>query len=187
MEALQEGPIAGKRNPIVAAEGDKTAATPTTLCRQCSKPFEPRSGSGGKPQRFCSTDCRTAFHGAEPQRAQRSPTCSNVAQLPAVIQPAKKDGSAGTAEDDSSNWCWSVPYQARIECSATNDDEIEIEEISDLDESENVRIVLARSNAVRLARSILYAAGFRSILIATGAKGGYCDVEDGGLPEHFEH
>ena len=38
-----------------------------------------------------------------------------------------------------------------------------------------------RSNAVRLARCILWAAGFKSVLIATGdGSGGYCDVEDSG-------
>src|SRR5262249_43008671 len=39
----------------------------------------------------------------KPQRSQRSPTCSNVAQLPAVIQPAEKD-APGDAGDDF-DWC----------------------------------------------------------------------------------
>ena|SRR6516165_10286726 len=40
--------------------------------------------------------------------------------------------------------------------------------------------------APRLARCILWATGFKSALIATGdGGGGYCDVEDGALPEHF--
>jgi hypothetical protein len=39
---------------------------------------------------------------------------------------------------------------------------------------------------VRLARCILWAAGFKSVLIATGdGGGGYRDIEDGDLPEHF--
>jgi hypothetical protein len=32
---------------------------------------------------------------------------------------------------------------------------------------------------VRLARAILYAAGFKNILIATGVGGSFIDVEDG--------
>ncbi len=32
-------------------------------CPWCNKPFLPRVG-GGKPQRFCSTQCRTQFHSA---------------------------------------------------------------------------------------------------------------------------
>jgi len=108
--------------------------------------------------------------------------------LPAVIQPAKQDAPVGTPdEDDPSNWCWSVPDQARIECAATVDGEVEIEQISPLGESENQRIWVTRGNAVQLARHILFATGFKSVLIATAGAGGYRDLEDGALPEHFEH
>jgi len=154
-------------------------------CDQCGKPYEPRSKSGGKPQRFCSPECRAAFH-KQPQRGQRSPTCG-AASLPAVVdQPKPKDEPADTAEDDSTDYCSAVPFQARIECWATNEDEIEIEEINPIHEDENIRIHVARSNAVRLARCILWAAGFKSVLIATGeGGGGYSDIEDGSLPEQF--
>jgi hypothetical protein len=151
------------------------------LCDQCGKPFEPRTGNGGKPQRFCSSECRIAFH-SEPQRGQRSPTC--IAQnLPAVLdRPKLQDAPAAIGED----YCWVVPFQPRIECSRTNDDEVEIEQFSPIHSDENVRIHVARSNAVWLARCILWAAGFKSVLIATGdGGGGYRDVEDGDLPEHF--
>jgi hypothetical protein len=57
-----------------------------TKCAHCGKPFEPRKGSGGKAQKFCSPDCRRAFH-ADAQRGQRSPTCSAPIASPAVHQP----------------------------------------------------------------------------------------------------
>jgi hypothetical protein len=109
------------------------------------------------------------------------PNVANVAQrVSRKICP--KDEPADTAEDI----CWVVPFQPRIECWATNEDEIEIEQISPIHEDENIRIDVARSNAVRLARCILWAAGFNSVLIATSdGGGGYRDVEDGDLPEHF--
>jgi hypothetical protein len=155
------------------------------LCDQCGKPFEPRSGSGGKSQRFCSPECRIAFHN-EPQRGQRSPTCIAPSLSAAVEESKPKAAPAATGEDDSADYCWAVPSQARIECWATNEDEIEIEQISPIHEDENIRIDVARSNAVRLARCILWAAGFKSVLIATGdGGGGYRDIEDGDLPEHF--
>ena len=155
------------------------------LCDQCGEPFEPRTGNGGKPQRFCNSECRIAFHN-EPQRGQRSPTCI-APSLPAPLEePKPKDASAATGEDDSADYCWAVPSQTRIECSQTNDDEIEIEQISPVHEDENIRIDVARSNAVRLARCILWAAGFKSVLIATGdGGGGYTDIKDGNLPEQF--
>jgi hypothetical protein len=40
------------------------AAKAISLCEHCQKSFEPRAGSGGKPQRFCSEKCRKAFHKA---------------------------------------------------------------------------------------------------------------------------
>jgi hypothetical protein len=40
------------------------AAKPVSVCEHCQKTFEPRAGSGGKPQRFCSEKCRKAFHKA---------------------------------------------------------------------------------------------------------------------------
>jgi hypothetical protein len=74
-------------------------------CHQCGEPFEPRSKSGGKPQRFCSPECRAAFH-TQPQRSQRSPTCS-APSLPAVVdQPKPKDEPAAPAKD-SEDFDWS--------------------------------------------------------------------------------
>lgn len=31
-------------------------------CRYCETPFKPRSKSGGRPQLYCSVECRMAFH-----------------------------------------------------------------------------------------------------------------------------
>jgi hypothetical protein len=74
-------------------------------CEHCHKPFEARSGSGGKPQRFCSPECRTAFHN-EPQRCQRSPTCIAQTPAPASELPLEKPAPAATV-DDSADFDWS--------------------------------------------------------------------------------
>ena len=58
-------------------------------CDQCGKLFKPRNGTGGSPQRFCSTDCRLSFH-AEGQRGQRRPACSAPGTPPAVLQPTSE-------------------------------------------------------------------------------------------------
>src|SRR5690349_4745539 len=65
-------------------------------CEQCGNQFTPRERSGGKPQRFCSQDCRYQFHA---QRDQRSPTWSAleavcdppVEEKPAALPAAKSD------------------------------------------------------------------------------------------------
>jgi hypothetical protein len=58
--------------------------SPAPICEQCSQPFAPRERSGGKPQRFCSPECRTAFHSENRQRDQRAPTCSAITDHPAT-------------------------------------------------------------------------------------------------------
>jgi hypothetical protein len=78
---------------IAVDQTECKTATDFQRCERCSQQFKPRVGSGSRAQRFCSTDCRQAFHSAarsgrapdlEPQRDQRAPTCSG---LPAVIDP----------------------------------------------------------------------------------------------------
>lgn len=83
------------------------------ICERCGSEFTARQGSGGKPQRFCSTDCRQAFHATartagmcdpaddlDSQRSQRAPTCSGSALVPAVIpRPESENAPAGNSED----------------------------------------------------------------------------------------
>ena len=73
--------------------------SPAPICEQCSQPFAPREGSGGKPQRFCSADCRTAFHSENRQRDQRAPTCSEVIDQPAtpIAEPVSVETRAKLA------------------------------------------------------------------------------------------
>jgi hypothetical protein len=150
-------------------------------CEQCSEPFQPRKGSGGKRQRFCSEPCRRAFHAAADSQRGPTPVQQQTLPVPPEPKPAIEPAS------DDSGWYWSLPYQAKVEVSRTTADEIEIEEHSPVHTDENVRIIIARSNAVRLARCILFAAGFKTANLATRCKGGYCDLEDGSLPEDFDY
>ena len=131
-------------------------------CAHCGVQFEPRRGTGGRPQKFCNESCKRSS-----QRTQRT------SQHP----PTPNEASAVELED----FCWKIAHQDEIVVSATTNGEIELEQ-----RSEDTRIFVTRSNAVHLARCILYATGFGSVLIATGAGGGWCDVDDGDLPEHFE-
>lgn len=72
-------------------------------CEHCGGDFVPRTGSGGKPQRFCSADCRTAFH--ERQRSQHGPTCARETQSKAItVQPAQISEPVTAAADDVFEW-----------------------------------------------------------------------------------
>jgi hypothetical protein len=48
------------------------------ICDHCGGTFTPRAGSGGKPQRFCTNECKAAFHS---QRLDAAPTLANVGNV----------------------------------------------------------------------------------------------------------
>src|ERR1700731_4984301 len=77
--------------------GSIEAAESAVFCEQCSKPFAPRAGSGGKPQRFCSAECRTAFHAQRYQR--RSPHVGDP-EASAIEQPPPGSPASEAHEDD---------------------------------------------------------------------------------------
>lgn len=54
-------------------------------CARCGQPFTPRSGTGGKPQRYCSTECRKAAN------ATNSP---NVPTSGPTSKPTPEDNQA---------------------------------------------------------------------------------------------
>jgi hypothetical protein len=67
-------------------------------CEHCSKPFARRERSGGKPQRFCSSECRTAFHSGNRNVPQRSPTCSVATEVAATPAPESAKATQEGAE-----------------------------------------------------------------------------------------
>lgn len=90
-----------------------------------------------------------------------------------------------TAEGEGGYFFGILP-QREIQVSTLSDKSIEIAEISPLGSEDDARIIVNTSNAVRLARCILFAAGFQNILFAVGGPGGYEDLEDGGEAWQFE-
>ena len=74
--------------PALAADVPAGQGT-LPICEQCGTAFTPRS-SGGTPQRFCSADCRRAFH----DRPQRDSVHAASRGLPADIDPPEPKPSA---------------------------------------------------------------------------------------------
>jgi hypothetical protein len=60
-EVPQENYSQPKHNPQSGSENFQKR-----ICQRCHQTFEPRKGSGGKAQKFCSTACRKAFHANTP-------------------------------------------------------------------------------------------------------------------------
>ena len=155
--------------------GPKALTSARIECRHCVELFEPRQRSGGKPQQFCSSACRFAFH-QRGQRDELGPTCNSPSAEPSTA--THFDPQNEPAEQH----CWSIEPQAEVCVLAVNDGSIEIEQKSPMGKDDDQRIFVAAQNAVRLARMILFAAGFKNIVIATGMGGGFVDIEDGYEP-----
>jgi hypothetical protein len=86
--AIQQGGFGATNNPAAVCASTSGAPGSLPLCEHCGESFAPRS-SGGRAQRFCSPNCRRAFHD-KPQR-------DNVhVGLPVVVdpQPPKPPASA---------------------------------------------------------------------------------------------
>ena len=135
-------------------------------CEQCQSPFAPRSHSGGKPQRFCSPECRTSFHAG--QRSQHTPTCSEHPTLAAVRQPPKRTPTTRDRKDDW-EW-WHDPenqvdiVQRRIDGIAiyeNNDDNIVIRSAR-RDEDEDTVIIVSRGCLMAVIDKLCDLAGIGS-------------------------
>ena len=78
--------------------------TALPLCEHCQKPFEPRAGSGGSKQEFCSGTCRKARHkgdaGGDAENKPEPPTFKSA--------PIQDDANEFSWNDD----CVVIPHQA---------------------------------------------------------------------------
>jgi hypothetical protein len=164
------------KEDTISVRHDKQALSAQRLeCKHCRTPFLPRQQTGGKPQQCCSPACRFAFR-QRGQRAQRDglgATCNWPSAEPSTATHFDPQN------DPSEQRSWSIEPQAEVCVLAVNDGSIEIEQKSPMGKDENQRVFVAAQNAVRLARLILLAAGFKNIVISSGLDGGVVNLEDG--------
>jgi hypothetical protein len=147
------------------AAGDATAP----LCEQCSQPFNSRKASGGKPQRFCSAECRTAFHSENRQRGQRSPTCSAAPEPAAtpITEPPK--ASQETAEGKSAaDFDWSLDDSIVLEEQTSiavyfDKRELVIRQLATWDRDEDTFIYIAPQNIAKFIDKLADLVGIPSV------------------------
>jgi len=89
------------REPLAQVESGESRAEQGAECRHCHRPFTPRAP--GKPQIFCSAECRRAFHdeprpteGAAIKRGQTR-TLETLPPLPAQGNGTKNAPAASPA------------------------------------------------------------------------------------------
>jgi hypothetical protein len=128
--------------------------------------------------------------GCEDFDEKYQPGPSEVGSAAAAVDNAIAKGVVKLAPEDDPDMIsyWPIPRQAAIECRAVVNGDVEVwqEGVHGLHgTADAVTVHVAAGNVVRLARSILYAAGFRTVSIYTHEKGGNVDIEDGQLAKNF--
>ena len=86
-------------------------------CKNCGKQFEPRTGSGGRPQKHCSTECRREYDTNAAQRGQRAGDNEKKMTMTqaqfidasraiseATLEGVKAGGSSGCSNDADFDW-----------------------------------------------------------------------------------
>jgi hypothetical protein len=89
---------------------DTDGLEPAEACEHCGADLPPRQHTGGKPRRFCSDRCRSAFHaGCTPPSNDAEPTSNPTLpmHLP-VVEPPKPVKT----DDDCHDFDWYSPDDA---------------------------------------------------------------------------
>ena len=163
----------------IAGEKEDAKTTGKCECHHCGEFFDPRSGSGGKKQKYCTEECRRAADNERkanaPQRAQR----------------AEAETSEGDDHpiEEIETFHGSIPRQLEIKVKSTkgesymgNDVELQQEGHYGFAE-ETDTIIVSSQNVLRLVRMILWAHGFKTIKIAHSDNGMmWEDLNDGDEP-----
>lgn len=137
-------------------------------CQYCGKLFWPRTRSGGKPQKFCSTECRRAAD-AE-RKANAEPAAQRDDQReenPAPDTPEISDASAPEPEP-LATWDGGIPRQLEITIKSIKSqsalgNDVEIAQEGNYGWDECDKIVVASQNVLKLCRQILWAHGWKEI------------------------
>jgi hypothetical protein len=136
------------------------------LCERCNKPFTARSGSGGKPQRFCSSECRTASH-TDSQRSgsQRQDDQQNVGKTPAL----ETLGTSPHTTEDSDKFDWAndedivLREQQSIAIYRNKHDGLVIRQERRWDQEEDVCIIVTAENIDAFIDRLTDVAGIPSV------------------------
>lgn len=73
-------------------------------CPQCGEEFEPRQSTGGKPQKFCSPECRKASHATAVPVPTSAPTSSPTPTVPPRPAPTSAWEPSPTPKQDDFDW-----------------------------------------------------------------------------------
>lgn len=112
---------------------------------------------------------------------------ADLAKIDRIADAEAAREALGMNDDETEReFYWAIPRQHAIECRALAGGDVEIWQEGQHGDDDASIVRVAAGNVVMLARHLLYAAGFKSITIATHVPGeGMEDVEDGSLAATF--
>lgn len=159
----------------------------------CDEWFTPRSKSGGRPQKFCSEECRRAADAERKANAKPAGQREAQCEKEAGPSPAKSSGSPVAKPEPESLETWDGGISRQLEIkirsiAAENllghDVEISQEGQYGWDPNETDTIIVSSQNVVRFCRQLLWAHGWKDIQFHTQYGNGPMrqDVNDGDEP-----
>ena len=126
----------------------KVGGASNPSCEHCDEPFKPRKGKGGKPQRFCSPECRTAFNNSN----RLSRHCDELGRPDDLLAPAPGSPAARHLRLDPDAFRWDVDedvvlHDQRATAIYHNErDDIVIRQERAWDEDDDVFVIIRREN-----------------------------------------
>jgi hypothetical protein len=168
------------QNYTAAPDGASTLfeSQQSPLCEHCNGPFARREGNGGSPQRFCSSECRTAFHSGSRSVRQRSPACDAATEAAAtpIAEPTKATQEAAEAklaailakqEEERFDWIADdsviVEKQLPIAIYLNRRNHIVIRQEADVYSDEDAVILIAPQNIMQFINKLCDVAGIPSV------------------------
>jgi hypothetical protein len=168
------------QNCTAAPDGASTLfeSQQSPLCEHCNRPFARREGNGGSPQRFCSSECRTAFHSGSRSVRQRSPACDAATEAAAtpIAEPTKATQEAAEAklaaiqakyEEERFDWFTDdsviVERQLPIAIYINKRNHIVIRQEADWGEDEDSVVIVAPANIREFIIKLCDVAGIPSV------------------------
>jgi len=153
-------------------------------CENCGNPFEPRKGSGGKPQRFCSHECWQAYHASDKpnvfQCAQRATLETPIA---ATAQPKTENDAPAVTPADEEDFHWTddesivLREQPATAIYINRDGSIAIRQERMWNEDEDSFVFVRPQNAIAFAKQFLKVAGYGDVEFSQHAGGGFVDLK----------
>lgn len=139
-------------------------------CRHCERPFKPRTKTGGRPQLYCSPECRTAFHAEHanetPNASQRRKPHVGMPSATSTVPAEEREEPLQGHESGYEPWdnedAFKLPEQGLVAVYPNNHEQIVIREKAGPFDEVDSCVFIHRKNLVALIDKLCEFAGIGS-------------------------